>query len=708
MTADLLFEIGTEELPSWYVPQAREAITALMTAKLAALRLAHGPVTGYATPRRIAVLVEDLAAQSEVRVELRRGPPKQAAVDAQGAWTQAALGFARSQGVEVSALNVEAGERGEYVVARKTVGGEAARTLLPSALQQIVEEFPAPRKMRWGDGEVAFLRPIAWLLARLGDEVLPLAIAGVKAVGHSYGHRLLSPGPVAIPTPRGYRQALADAYVIADSTARLERVWDEVTRVAAEAGFTPLRDTALLEDVTGLVEYPVAVLGRFDPTYLDLPEAVLTTTMIHHQRFFPLRDAGGNLAAAFVGVANNRVPDAGIVRKGYEQVLAGRLADARFFWESDRQKSLSQLAWSLSGIAFHKDLGTMADKVARVGAIAPKLATLVGLSPAEHEALARATPVFRADLATQMVYELPELEGVMGKAYALAEGYPPAVAQILEDGVRPTGPSGPLPVSPAGAVLAVADRLDKLLGFLALGKRPSGSADPFGLRRDAIALARILTAQGWPTPLRDLLTAAAESYGGSKIPVSEATLEEAEQFIWDRVVGLLGEEGIRIEAIRAAVADRPPVITAARRAHLLTALSHEAEFAALMTLYKRAANLAKEADDTPLDPGRLAADYEAPLYAALTPAREGVAALLQTATAALAPWDLGRGPSGHLEGLEAAIGQVLLLKPPLDAFLDHVLVMVDDAAVRRRRLALLREVRNTLRALGALEHLAGV
>lgn len=707
MTADLLLEIGTEELPSWYLPPAREAIAALLREKLAALHLAHGELTSYATPRRIAVLVEDVAAHSAVRLILRRGPPKQAALDAQGAWTQAALGFARSQGVAAEALVLEMTERGEYVTARQQAGGEAARELLPAALRQIIEEFPAPRKMRWGTGEVAFLRPLAWLLARLGDETLPLSIAGLDAISHSYGHRLLSPGPVMIATPRRYPQALLDAYVVADSATRLKRVWQEVTRAAAEAGFTPGRHEELLNDVTGLVEYPVAVLGRFEEAYLDLPEAVLATTMIHHQRFFPLQGANGQLAAAFVGVANNRVPDESIVRQGYEQVLAGRLADARFFWNSDRQKSLSQLAWSLSGIAFHHELGTMADKVARVGASLPPLAMLVGLSPTEQEALAKAAPVFRADLATQMVFELPELAGVMGKVYALAEGYPPAVAQVLEDGVRPVGPAAPLPLTAAGALLAVSDRLDKLLGFLAVGHRPSGSADPFGLRRDAMALARILAAQGWLTPLSALLKAAAQAFGG-KVAVSEVVLQEAEQFIWDRVAGLLGEEGIRIEVLRAAMADRPPVITAARRAHLLSALSREAEFAALLTVYKRAANLAKEADATKLDPTRLEADYEAPLFAALTPAREGVATLLARAAEALVPWDLGRGPTGRLDGLEEAISQVLAVKPPLDAFLDHVLVMVDDAAVRRRRLALLREVRNTLHALGALEPLAGV
>lgn len=370
---------------------------------------------------------------------------------------------------------------------------------------------------------------------------------------------------------------------------------------------------------------------------------------------------------------------------------------------------MSQHAWGLSGIGFHKGLGTVADKVARTHVAATALTKLVGLEEPERAALEGALPVFKADLSTQMVGELPELEGVIGRAYALAEGYPPEVAAVLEHGVRPVKAGGPLPSSRAGAVLALADRLDKLLGFFALKQRPSGSADPFGLRRDALAVARILNAQGWRVPLGEFVrTAAAGLAEAKKPPLTDEVIAEVEAFIWDRVTGLLEAEGVRPALARAVIADGPPVITAARRAHLLRALSADPEFAQLLQLYKRAANLAKQgAEDADINPKRFSSPYEAPLYDAIPPAKAALGELLAAVRSRLAPWDLGEGPAqgvGPLTGLAA----VLALKKPLDAFLDNVLVMVEDEAVRRNRLALLGEVSASLRELGRLEVLEGL
>ena len=347
-----------------------------------------------------------------------------------------------------------------------------------------------------------------------------------------------------------------------------------------------------------------------------------------------------------------------------------------------------------------------------MGGTAQRLGERLGLSKTERDTLSRAAPLFRADLSTQMVFELPELEGVMARAYALAEGYPAEVAAALEDGVKPTGPGAPLPASRAGALLAVGDRADKLVGFFALGKRPTGSADPFGLRRDAASLARTLNAQGWPLSLDEVVADAGAGYGSSpanipvdvnknKVVINETVQEEVVSFLWDRVAGLLADEGVRPELVKAAVAAAPPVITAARRAHLLRALSQEEDFEALLTLYRRAANLGVQADaGAVVDPTRFTDPHEAPLYEALPGAREAVQSLLAEAERTLGPWDLGRGPAHKLPNLDATIADVLALKNPLDSFLDNVLVMVDDEALRQNRLALLLEVRNALRALG--------
>jgi glycyl-tRNA synthetase beta chain len=555
---------------------------------------------------------------------------------------------------------------------------------------------------------VAFVRPVSWLLALLDEEIVPVEAAGVRAGRVTRGHRFLHPEPIELADANAYESALREAAVIADRSARREAVLAAARAAAAAAGLELVADEALVDEVCDLLETPVAVLGSFGERFLELPDEVLGTVMVHHQRFFPTRAKDGRLAARFVALSNNRVPDEAVVRRGYEQVLRGRLDDARFFWDADRAESLSQHAWALSGIAFQKELGSMGDKVARVAAGAKQLAQVLGVTKEEAATLKQALPIFRADLATQMVYELPELEGTMARAYALAEGLPSDVAVALRDGVLPRGPQGPLPETRVGAILAVADRLDTLLGFFAVHRRPSGSADPYGLRRVASGLVRVLTAHGWRVPVHKLLAAAAEGYGDD-IEVVDETRSAVLAFVWDRVAGLLAEEGVPSPAVRAAVEGSRSVIGAARRAHLLEALLTREGFPDLMTLYKRAANIGREAPaGATIKAGLFRDEPEAPLYEALPDARRGVEALMASVRTQLEPWDLGRRPERELEGLDEAVTEVVRLKAPLDRFLDEVHVMVDAADVRTNRLALLAEVASVLRELGALEHLVAV
>lgn len=703
----LLFEIGTEELPSWYLPQAKEALAEGLALSLREAQLDAGSLRAYATPRRLAVTVSGLAGSSHERVEKRRGPAKAAAFDDGGRLSRAALGFARANGVKASELTLEETDRGAYLFASKRSGGEPAVALLPGLLKALVEGLPAPRKMRWSDVETSFLRPISWILALLDDRVLAVSVAGLEAGITTRGHRFLSPGAIKVAHPDGYLKALEQAHVIADLERRQEKTLEAAQGAAATKGLEAVTDPRLLAEVSNLVEWPVGVLGGFEAGYLELPEEVLVTTMTHHQRYFPTHRRG-KLAPYFVSIANNEVKDESLIRKGYEGVLAGRLADARFFYDADRRKSLRRHAQGLAGIGFHKGLGSMADKTARSGKLAREIAGLAGLTARELETLEGAIPIFRADLSTQMVYELPELEGVMARAYAVAEGYPEEVAYALEEAVLPKGPEAPLPGSRVGAVLSVADRLDKLVGFFSLGRKPSGSADPFGLRRDAVAVARVLNHQGWPVTLATLVAAAAGVYRDQKVEAGPKSQAEVVAFIWERVAGLLAEEGVGTVVMRAARADQPAVITASRRCHLLCALSAHAEFRELLTLYKRAANLASKAGDAKLDPELFETPYETPLYDALGGAQRGIDGLIERAEEALRPWDLGRGPEGDLGNLEADLASVLTLKAPLDAFLDNVLVMVEDARTRSNRLALLAGVRDALSGLGALEELEGV
>lgn len=710
---DLLFEIGTEELPSWYPAQASADLESLLKQALAQAGISHGQIESFSTPRRLTLLVRGLADSSERRTEKRRGPPTAAAFDASGRHTRAALGFAASNGVPVESLTVEDSGRGEYLYATVETGGEASRDLLPAILSRLVTTVPAPRKMRWGTVEEPFVRPMSWLLALYGGEVLDVSAAGQTAGRSTYGHRFLSSGRLEVASPDAYLQTLRDAFVIARPDERRELTRNAVAELAASRGLTVQDDGELLDEVTGLVEYPFPILGTFGESYLELPDEVLTTVLITHQRFFPLRRPDGSLAPAFIGVSNNRVTDEAVVRSGYEQVLDGRLYDARFFWDTDRSRSLAQHAWGLSGVGYQRELGSMADKVARTGVAARALASLTGLSGTDLDDLNAAVPLFRADLVTGMVYEFPELEGVMARAYALAEGQPTGVAAALGDGVLPKGPGSPLPASAAGTVLAAADKLEKILGFIAIGRRPTGSADPFALRRDGISLARLLAGAGWQVSPEQLLAAVAPAFEGSGVTVDAAVLESAGQFIAERVNALLNEEGLPVQVVRAATAGQVPVIDAARSAHLLAALLKDPHFGELSGLYRRAANIAADvAPGAVIDQAAFSAPEEQALADALPAADAGVDRLLALAAERLQPWDLGSGPGAGLSDaavdLGAALAGVLELKQPLDDFLDNLHVMVEDRAVRQNRLALLGRVRDILLRLGALEELAGL
>lgn len=704
---NLLFEIGTEELPSWYVLSSWHDIAELTKTLLADAKIEHGQVQSYATPRRIAVIVENIAATSTQRTELKRGPAVSAAYDAEGKLTKAALGFAKANNVTPETIIKQDTDKGSYIYAEISLGGQDVKEILPSILKEIVEKLPAPRKMRWADVPTPFVRPVSWLVALLDKEIIPVDVAGVSSSNLTYGHRFLSPKPEKIKDAKDYVKTLEKLSVIVDPKVREQRTLESAQAAAEQAGFSVESSAALLEDISHIVEYPVGILGNFDKSYLELPEEVLATTMIHHQRFFPTRDKNGKLAAHFVGISNNKVPDENVVRQGYEQVLGGRLYDAKFFWETDRKKSLSQHAWGLGGIGFQKELGNMGDKISRVSVTAKTLAETLDATSEEMTMLEEALPIFRADLVTEMVGEFKELEGVMGRAYALAEGYDANVAQALEDGMLPKGPNDPLPSSNTGAILAASDKLDTLAGFFAINKRPSGSADPFGLRREANALVRILNAKGWTLPLSDFVATASESYTGN-VKATEESQQALTSFLWDRVQSLLSEEGIRVELVRAATSDNPAIITATQRCHLLQTLSENPEFPALMTLYRRATTLANQAPEkTNVDP-KLFNDYETTLFDALPKTRVAVQRLLSKTQEQLGTWDLGKGPITKLSGVAEDISEALAVKAPLDAFLDNVMVMVDDAKLKNNRLILLREVRDVLRTLGQLEELEGL
>lgn len=691
---NLLFEIGTEELPAAYAPRALADLERLAAERLAAARLGFEAIETYATPRRLALVVRGLPEASARVEEARRGPPEKAAFQ-DGKPTPAAVGFARKAGVNLSDLTVKDG----YVWARVVHEGKPTARLLPELLAGLVRDLPAPKKMIWGTGDGPFVRPVRWLVARLDGEVLPVEVFNVSAGKTSCGHRFLGPDEVEV-NAETYRAALYDAYVVADVAQRRERVVLETTTLALSEGYEAVLPEDLVEEVTHLVEWPVAIMGSFSPRYLELPDEVLATVMIQHQRFFPVRE-GERLTNRFIGVSGHQPPDLGVVRAGYEQVLEGRIYDAYFFWTEDLKTPLAEHHKKLAGINFQRGLGTMADKADRVREAAQKLAGKLEL---DEGVLREAAVLFKTDLPTQMVYEFPELEGVMARAYAEKQGLNPRVAQVLEDAVRPTGPDAPLPKTPEGALLAALDRADTLVGFFHLGKKPSGSADPYGLRRAAAGLVRILGRTGWALPLQAVLEAAAEAYRARGLAVSPEAVEAAHAFAEERLESLLTEAGLPTLAVRAAQ-KAPSVYGKMLRARLVYELMQRPEFAELTRLYKRAANLATQSQSAAEpDPALFDTEEEARLLEALEPTRRAVGELIERGAELLSPWDPAAPlPNVDLAPLAEPLAQILALAGTLDPFMDHVLVMVDDAAVRENRLALLRGVRDALGELGALE-----
>ena len=704
-----LLEIGTEELPSWYIAEGALGLGSGIKKVLNKIQVNHGPVRTYGSPRRISVLVESVSPTTQVREERRRGPAKIASFDTKGFPTSAAIGFARANSLEVEDLIVEETERGPYVFAIKKMGGEQTPDLLASILHNIVQEIPAPRKMRWGSGKTSFIRPIQWVTALFGSELISFEVAGINAGSITYGHRFLSPEPIEIRDPRDYVQLLSEAHVLVDVEERLEATKRELKAVIGKRDLRVTIDQNLLDEVTNLVEKPFGILGEYDHSHLDLPEEVLRTVMMKHQRFFPISRLNGQIAPFFAAISNNSVKNVHVVRNGYQQVLNGRLQDAKYFWEADRKFKLLEHADRLSGINFHRKLGTVADKVARIRSSTSSVSRILGISKEERKQLEEVLPIYQADLSTEMVAEHPDLEGTMAKEYALSEGLEPEIAQLLEEGILPKASMNRLPENNVGALLSVMDRLDTITGFFSIGSGPTGSTDPYGLRRAAVAVVRILNRQGWQIPARDLISISAVTLQPLLNSESEATVAEVSRFLHERMVSLLQDHGIKTSITRAAVDEKVSVIQNSRRALLLSHLCTIEEFPDLLALFKRASNLIGETNiEEQMNPALFRDPAELHLAKFLGQFREATQALIGQADKAFKPWDLQANLPERPQPLSHEIKGILAIKEPLDNFLDKVLVMADDEEVKRNRLALLNEVKTTLSRLGNLERVEGI
>lgn len=694
-SADFLLEIGCEEIPVGYIEPALAQLAEGLTAQLAAARLAHGAVHRFATARRLALLVEGLALAQADREEELTGPPVAAAFK-DGQPTPAALGFARSQGVELAALHTLETPRGAYLALRRRVPGRPAAELLAEGLPGLILGLRFPKTMTWGDGTLRFARPIRWLVALLDAEVLPLALGGLPAGRVSAGRRQTPTPTVAIPRAAAYAEALRSAGVEPDPVRRREQALTSARACAQALGARLVEDEELADTVNYLSEWPVALAGGFAPELLALPRDVVTTAMKAHQRYFSVEDAAGRLAPHFIVILNGERPDPVELRRGNERVLAARLADARFYWQEDRRSGLAGLRERLDSVVWIEGFGSLGERSERLRALVARLAEALPDRALDREALDWAASFCKADLASEMIKdgkEFTKLQGLMGREYALAEGLPSARAALLFEHVLPRQAGDGLPASAEGALLALADRLDAIAGLWQAGFAPTGSKDPYALRRQAVACLRLLLEKELPLRLDALIAAALAGYPAADAAALAPLLLD---FFVGRFEGLMEEAGVAPDIFDAVVeSGELRVLDLRARALALNALRGDAAFERLVIGARRVVNiLAKEglAGDAAAageDLAHWAAGGELPYAFSPGGLPEAAEQALFGAVAAAAP-DLAAAAAARR--YESAYRLLASLSGAIDAFFDGVMVNVEDRALRANRLAFLHNL----------------
>ena len=675
---DLLVEIGTEELPPKALKSLMDAFRDGLTAGLADARLTHGDVRAYASPRRLALWVQALVDRQADREVLQKGPPVAIGFDEDGAPTKAAEAFARKCGVDVADLERDKTDAGEWLVFNSVEAGQSTASLVPDIVQRALDNLPIPRRMRWGAREEEFVRPVHWLIIMHGNEVVPGCVLGLQAGNTTRGHRFHTRGDIEIGSAADYGKTLeTKGYVIADFAERREKIVRQVIGEAKRAGGTAVGGDELFDEVTALTEWPVALAGSFDESFLALPREVIVATLTGHQRYFPVEDKEGRLLPVFITLANLESKDPDKVRDGNERVIRPRLADAKFFWETDQQVSLADRAAGLKKVVYQKGLGTLHDKSIRVAALATLIAEQLDIDPTE---VTRAAVLAKSDLLTGMVGEFPELQGTMGAYYAKAQNEPAAVSLAIGEQYLPRYAGDDLPSSEAGQILAIADKLDTLAGVFVLGKKPTGNRDPFGLRRAALGVIRILVERRIDIDLASIVEAAVvqqpasgDDQGATRDALHEFIMDRLRTYFLDGDGGFTADmfEAVRVRGPRSLVDFRERLVALSGFVDMEPAVS-------LAAANKRTANILRQADREDggsLDTALLQDDAERVLYHAMQSARQDVAPLIDK-----------RAYADSLRRLAE-------LRTPVDSFFDDVMVMTEDQALRNNRLALLAELR---------------
>lgn len=702
---DFLAELGTEELPPKALRELELAFASGVKTGLASAGLVHGDIQSFATPRRIAVLVKRLASRQPEQNIKRRGPPVTAGFDASGQPTRAATAFAESCGVPVASLQRLEEAKGQFLFFIGSKPGTETVALLPGIVQTALDALPIPKRMRWGAGEAEFVRPVHWLLMMYGTDVVPATVLGVPSGNLTRGHRFMAPKALRVSSPASYEKALKErGKVVPRFEERREMIANAVAKAAAVGGegARAVSDDALMDEVTALVEWPVPVEARFEERFLDLPREVLISTLQEHQRYFPIEDSAGKLTPWFITVSNIESRDPAQVRAGNERVVRPRLADAAFFWEQDRKTPLAGRREGLDKVTFQVKLGSLGDKAKRIRALAGDIAASLqkGDAPTgEPNARAtaeRAAELCKCDLLTALVGEFPELQGVMGGYYAAADGESAEVAAAVREHYLPRGAGDALPSTDAGVAVGVADKLDTLAGIFAIGQKPTGAKDPFGLRRAAIGVLRTLIEKHIDVDLRGLIERAVALQ-----PVqSERVADEMYEYVMERLRSYYldaatapGSKPITTEMFDAVLATQPrSPLDFDARLRALSAFLDLPESTSLTAANKRIANILRKSESgasVDVDVDALKEPAEVRLFDAIRGLRESVA----SATAR--------------REYTSALGQLAQLRPAVDGFFDQVMVNAEDPKLRANRLAMLAGLRGLFGGVADLSRLPG-
>ncbi|MBN2569999.1 MAG: glycine--tRNA ligase subunit beta, partial [Deltaproteobacteria bacterium] len=627
MSKELLLEIGTEEIPALFLPKALEDMKAMMAKELSTRRICHGDITAMTTPRRLFLHADNVADRQEDQVIEKLGPATRVSFDENGKPTKAALGFARGQGIDIAELEKVTNDKGEYICARKKISGEETVTILAQMLPSFISAIPFRKSMRWMNLEMRFARPIHWIMALFGGEVIPFTVGNISSGNMSFGHRFMAPDSFEVKGLADYLKKTREHFVIVDPGERERIITEEANKAARQVSGHVLKNEELMEEVTFLVEYPSVVCGSFDEEYLSLPKEVLITSMMKHQKYFPLTDDRGNLLRHFITVSNTLARDPAVVQRGNEKVIRARLADAKFFFEEDQKISLDDRVDALKDVVFHNLLGTSYEKVTRFRELA--LYIVNKINPAITDTVDRTARLAKADLDTQMVGEFANLQGIMGREYALIAGENPTVARAIYEHYLPVAAGGKLPETDEGAIVSIADKMDTIVGCFGVNLIPTGTADPYALRRQALGIINIILAKEYPLLLEELIDKSLSTLADKLKRTPEEIKSDVLEFFKGRFENQLISQGHSYDTVDAVLTfGTSDLVRSARKIEALEVFKNHPDFEPLVIAFKRVVNILKGFKEGMVNPSFFDSDEEKNLYDTFTEINKRVVSLI--------------------------------------------------------------------------------